>query len=55
MDSKEIIKKEIYFKNSKSILYHANCLELMKNMEDNTFDACITDPPYSISGYNFAK
>lgn len=55
MDSKEIVKKEMYFRNSKSTLYHANCLELMKNMEDNAFDACITDPPYSISGYNGKK
>jgi site-specific DNA-methyltransferase (adenine-specific) len=55
MDSKDAVKKEMYFKKGESILYHANCLKLLEKMDDNTFDACITDPPYSISGYDDKK
>ena len=27
-------------------LIHAECLEAMKNIADNSIDAIITDPPY---------
>lgn len=30
-------------------LYNKDCLEVMKNMEDNSVDLVITDPPYEIS------
>lgn len=30
-------------------LYNKDCLEVMKNMEDNIVDLVITDPPYEIS------
>jgi site-specific DNA-methyltransferase (adenine-specific) len=30
-------------------------LEVMKSIASDTFDACITDPPYNISGYDHKK
>ena len=29
-------------------IYNADCLELMKDIPDNYFDLCLTDPPYGI-------
>lgn len=31
------------------ILMHGNCLEELSNLEDNTIDAIVTDPPYGLS------
>lgn len=36
----------------KNFIYHGDCLELMKQINDNSIDAIITDPPYSL-GYDF--
>ena len=30
-------------------VHHADCIEFMKNIPDNSIDAIITDPPYGIS------
>ena len=30
-------------------LYHGDCLEELKKLEDNSVDAVITDPPYGLS------
>ena len=32
-----------------------NCLEVLAKYPDNYFDACITDPPYNISGHEGKK
>jgi len=32
-----------------------NALETLKNLKDDSFDACITDPPYNISGSGARK
>jgi len=32
----------------KNIVYLADCMDIMKNMGDNSIDLCITDPPYGI-------
>ena len=36
---------EPYYKNDLVTLYQGDCLEVMEEL-DETFDACITDPPY---------
>jgi len=33
----------------------ADCLKHMTGLEDGSFDHCITDPPYNISGYDHKK
>ena len=30
-------------------LYHGDCLEQLKNLEDNSVDSIVTDPPYGLS------
>jgi site-specific DNA-methyltransferase (adenine-specific) len=37
---------------SKIDLYNADCLEVMKNIPDNSIDLIVTDPPYLISATN---
>ena len=32
-----------------------DCISKMKRFPDNSFDHCITDPPYNISGYDNKK
>ena len=32
--------------NENSLLAHGDCLEVMKNIPDNSIDLCLTDPPY---------
>jgi site-specific DNA-methyltransferase (adenine-specific) len=36
-------------------LVMGDILEVMAKLKDNSFDACITDPPYNISGYDNKK
>ena len=33
----------------------ADCITQLEKIDDNTFDHCITDPPYNISGYDDKK
>ena len=33
-------------------LYEGDCIEIMKQWDDNSIDHCITDPPYNISKKN---
>ena len=35
-----------YYSDDNGELYHADCLELMKEMPDNCVDLVVTDPPY---------
>ncbi len=39
-----------YFETGLGKLYHGDCLEVMKEMDDNSIDLVLTDPPY---GYSF--
>ena len=32
-----------------------DCISRMKTFPDDSFDHCITDPPYNISGYDNKK
>jgi DNA modification methylase len=36
-------------------LYHGDCRELLADLPDQTFDAVITDPPYSDRTHGMAK
>ena len=41
--------------NLKDKIVTADCLKHMAKLKDGTFDHCITDPPYNISGYDHKK
>lgn len=41
-----MIEHDPYFKTELGCLYHADCFELMKEMESNSVDLILTDPPY---------
>lgn len=38
-----------YFKDKNTILYLGDCLEELKNLQDNSVDCIVTDPPYQLS------
>lgn len=38
----------IYHETEHGILYHGDCLDIMKTLPDNSVDAVVTDPPYGI-------
>lgn len=44
----EVLEKELTIKVPKVELYNIDCMEYMKNCEDNAFDLAIVDPPYGI-------
>ena len=37
-----------YFETKLGKLYHGDCLEVMKEMDDESIDLILTDPPYGI-------
>lgn len=39
----------IYHETEHGIVYHADCLDVMKSMPDNSVDSIVSDPPYGIS------
>lgn len=36
-------------------LYNGDCLEVMKNIADNSVDCIVTDPPYNIGKAKWDK
>lgn len=46
------LKKQSLKKNNICKLLNGDCLELMKNIPDNSIDLILTDPPYLISATN---
>jgi site-specific DNA-methyltransferase (adenine-specific) len=40
--------KQEYYKSKFGVLYCGDCLEVMKEMPDNSVDTIITDPPYGL-------
>jgi DNA modification methylase len=42
-----------YFETENGKLYHGDCLEVMKGITDNIFDAVITDPPYFLPATHY--
>lgn len=43
------------FKKNGIELINSDSIKLLSGIEKNSFDACITDPPYNISGYDHKK
>jgi site-specific DNA-methyltransferase (adenine-specific) len=39
----------VFFNTTEAIVYQGNCLEELKNLDDNSVDAVVTDPPYGLS------
>src|SRR5690625_1122054 len=39
----------IYYQDDQTTVYHGDCIEVMRNMPDNSVDAIVTDPPYGLS------
>lgn len=37
-----------YYQSNNAVLYHADCLDLMKSISDIKFDLTVTSPPYNI-------
>src|SRR5690625_1769489 len=44
----------IYYQDKHVTLYHGDCIEVMRNMPENSVDAIVTDPPYGL-GFMGAK
>jgi len=38
-----------FYEDNKFTLYLGDCIEQMKNIEDNSIDSIVTDPPYNLS------
>lgn len=38
----------IYHETEHGVLYHGDCLDIMKTLPDNSVDAVVTDPPYGL-------
>lgn len=41
------------FNSSVHSLHHGDCLELLRETPDNTFDVILTDPPYGMNAHQF--
>jgi len=39
-----------YYKNRRGQIYHGDCLDIMKEMADDSAEALVTDPPYCSGG-----
>lgn len=39
-----------YYQERGIILYHGDCLDVLRAMDSNTVDAIVTDPPYALTG-----
>lgn len=46
-------KIEPYYQKDNFILYHADCLEFLKKLPDNSIDMIFADPPYNLSNGGF--
>jgi len=46
---------EPYFETELGKLYHGDCLEVMKEMANNSIDVILTDPPYGIMQMMYGK
>ena len=41
-------KSKIEFKTNRGKLYHADCLEILPQIQDNTIDLVFADPPFNL-------
>ena len=39
----------IYYQDDQTTVYHGDCIEVMRNLPENSVDAIVTDPPYGLS------
>ena len=39
----------IYYQDDQTTVYHGDCIEVMRNMPEDSVDAIVTDPPYGLS------
>jgi DNA modification methylase len=46
---------EPYHKSERAILYHGGCVLVMAEMEDNSVDSIVCDPPYHLTGTDSTK
>ena len=46
--------KYLFYKNNNTRLYNADCIDLLKQIPDNTFDMVFADPPYFLSNGTFS-
>ena len=44
---------ELYYKKLKFKLYHANCLDILSELSENSVDMVFADPPYLLSNGGF--
>ena len=42
-----MINKYIYYKNDFITLYHGDCLKILQEFNNKSFDLCLTDPHYN--------
>ena len=44
-----------YYEKDNITIYHGNCLKIMKQFEDKSFDLVLTDPPYGTTNAEWDK
>ena len=42
--------KRPYYEHGGVTIHHGDCLEVLRDLEESSFDACVTDPPYGLDG-----
>lgn len=42
---------KLYFETKNGVLYHADCMDIIKHCSEKMFDICLTDPPYGIGNF----
>jgi site-specific DNA-methyltransferase (adenine-specific) len=56
-NSKKILSsnnKQPYFNRDGFSLYHANCLDILSDLPENSIDTIFADPPYNLSNGGFS-
>lgn len=48
------IKQKPYFQKDNFVLYNADCLEILKQLPENSIDMIFADPPYNLSNGGFS-
>ncbi len=49
-----VAKQKPYFEKDNFTLYHANCLDFLKTLPENSVDMIFADPPYFLSNNGFS-
>jgi len=48
------VEKKPYFVGGNFVLYHANCLDILNQLPENSIDMIFADPPYNLSNGGFS-